>query len=89
MRKFITTLLFVVLFTSLSVFAQDADRIEIEFWYGGWQLDFIEANIEPAFEELFPQYDLVSRTFENYAQLWENYILAREQGELPALFQGN
>lgn len=88
MRKFAIVLLLALVFTSVTAFAQEDERIVVEFWYGGWQLDFIEAEIEPAFEEMFPQYDLVSRTFENYAQLWENYILAREQGELPALFQG-
>lgn len=63
-------------------------RIPIEFWYASWHYDFIEGNIKPAFEARFPQYVLVSRTFSSYAEIWQNYLLAREQGESPALVQG-
>jgi len=63
-------------------------RIKIEFWYASWSRDFVEKTIEPAFEARFPQYDLVSRTFDSYGEIWKNYVLAREQGEIPALVQG-
>ena len=75
------------LFSLSGAFAQD-DRIQVEFMLAGWQYEFMTNNIEPAFEERFPEYDLVLRPFDNYGQIWENYLLAREQGENPALLQG-
>lgn len=63
-------------------------RIKIEFWYASWSRDFVEKTIEPAFEARFPQYDLVSRTFDSYDEIWKNFVLAYEQGEIPALVQG-
>ncbi len=65
-----------------------AERVQIELMLGGWQFEFMTNHIEPAFEERFPEYDLVLRPFDNYGQIWENYLLAREQGENPALVQG-
>lgn len=75
------------IFALATAVAQD-DRVQVEFMLAGWQYEFMANNIEPAFEARFPEYDLVLRPFDNYGQIWENYLLAREQGENPALLQG-
>ena len=86
--RIVLTLLIVSSILGLSTaFAQD-DRIQVELMLGGWQYEFMANNIEPAFEARFPEYDLVLRPFDGYGQIWENYLLAREQGENPALVQG-
>jgi sn-glycerol 3-phosphate transport system substrate-binding protein len=87
-QLFSLCLLVVLSLLSNCAIPTQTSRIPIEFWYASWHQDFIEQNIEPAFEARFPQYDLVSRPFNSYAEIWENYLLAREQGELPALIQG-
>ncbi len=89
-RTIIVIITLVTTFLLLSIpaaFAQD-EPTPVELMLGGWQLEFMETHIEPAFEERFPQYDLVLRPFDNYGQIWENYLLAREQDENPALVQG-
>ena len=86
-RNSLMVLIVLCIFTFSIAFAQD-NRIQVEFMLAGWQYEFMASTIEPAFEERFPEYDLVLRPFDNYGQIWENYLLAREQRENPALVQG-
>lgn len=70
------------------VFAQNDGRIQIEYWHRNFLLDYFNQEIEPAFEAAYPQYDLVQRVFDTYRQTWDNYILAQEQGNPPAVIMG-
>lgn len=72
---------------SISLAAQDSSKIKIRFLHAmGW-VNWLPEEVEPAFEEAFPQYDLELIVPGGYPEVIEVYGLAQEQGDPPELVQ--
>jgi sn-glycerol 3-phosphate transport system substrate-binding protein len=85
-RTFLAAVVLLALSIS-AVVAQEEERIEIEFYHAmGW-VNWLTDVFEPAFEEAFPQYDLVQNIPGGYTDVIELNALAQEQGNPPALVQ--
>jgi len=67
--------------------AQEDEKITIRFVHAmGW-INWLPEEVEPAFEEAFPQYDLELIIPGGYVEVIETYGLAQEQGDPPELVQ--
>jgi len=87
MKRVINLLLVVSLVAvAISVSAQE-DKIKIRFLHAmGW-VNWIPEEVEPAFEEAFPQYDLELIVPGGYVDVIEVYGLSQEQGDPAELVQ--
>ena len=61
-----------------------AGPVTLEFYMVSWLLEYMDPQIT-AFQEHFPNVAIEPRLFETYDDTFDNYVLAQEQGENPAL----
>ncbi len=71
---------------ALTVFAQEPTEVKVWIAFTDYRLDWAKEKAA-AFNEMFPQYNVVVEGYANYEELFTATALAFEQGSQPAIVQ--
>ncbi|MBZ0283917.1 MAG: extracellular solute-binding protein [Anaerolineae bacterium] len=85
-RSFLLIVLAAMLLTVVPAFAQDATEVKVWIAFTDNRLDWTKEKAA-AFNEAFPQYNVVVEGYSNYEELFSATQLAAEQNALPAVVQ--